>query len=351
MADPIIAGTEPPQPKFELWMEQLDGETAGATGKQQINIAPLVLSVTYADHIHGESDELEIEIDDFCLEPGNTVFKGDWLPEKGQGIELKIGYVGGALFDCGRFEVDEITFKGPPDTLTIRALNAQVKKPLRQDDHRRYENQTLLAVAQAVATRQGLTLIGANTGKMAAISLKRVTQNGEADLAFLKRLAEPYGYAFKVTTQYLVFMAIADLEAAEPFTTIDRTDLIDWELTDTTRETYKKCEVRYHDPDTAAVILGQAGDADAVKNDTLKVTCRLENQGQATARAEESLRRANAAGKNGRCRLPGHPGLAAGCALNLTGFQRLSGKFLIESSRHRLDRSGGYVSELEVRRV
>lgn len=53
----------------------------------------------------------------------------------------------------------------------------------------------------------------------------------------------------------------------------------------------------------------------------------------------------------GSLTLPGNPKLVAGVTFDLTDCGKLSGKYLIESARHRLDRGGGYTTELEVKRV
>lgn len=49
--------------------------------------------------------------------------------------------------------------------------------------------------------------------------------------------------------------------------------------------------------------------------------------------------------------LIGNPKLVAGNTVQLEDCGRLSGKYLIESARHRRDRSSGYTTELEVKRV
>ena len=45
------------------------------------------------------------------------------------------------------------------------------------------------------------------------------------------------------------------------------------------------------------------------------------------------------------------PGLVAGINVELAGFGQLSGTWQVAKSVHRIDRSGGYVTELELRRV
>lgn len=332
-----------PHPVFQLWTEDLYGK--GPQG-DQVNIAPFITQVTYSDKAHGESDELRLEVDDF-----DGLFRGEWIPQKGQGITLAIGYEGEAMEPRGRFEVDEVEFSGPPDVLTIKALNAAVKKTLRQSNHKAYEGTTLLEVARQVAHRHGFEVIHEGAEGMSRIKLARVTQNGERDLSFLKRLAEPYGYVFKVTDKHLVFTSLRALESQAPILHFDKTQLSSWRFTDGTKETWKKAEVRYHDPATGRIRKGQAGDEAAVKVDSLKLNARVESDAQAQAMAEESLRRANGRGKTGSITLPGNIRVLSGVTLELTGLLMLSGTYLVESSTHKLTRSAGYVTDAEVKRV
>ncbi|MCM2545447.1 hypothetical protein [Burkholderia glumae] len=46
----------------------------------------------------------------------------------------------------------------------------------------------------------------------------------------------------------------------------------------------------------------------------------------------------------------GNTKLAAGTSIELLELGKLSGKYLIESARHRLDRGGGYQTEVELKR-
>jgi len=72
---------------------------------------------------------------------------------------------------------------------------------------------------------------------------------------------------------------------------------------------------------------------------------------QADARARCELARANREQTQGAARLQGRPQLLAGSVLTLTGAGRLDGNYLIQTSRHSLSRSGGYVTDIEFCRV
>lgn len=67
------------------------------------DISPYLLSVGYTDRLSGESDELELRLEDT-----DGRWRGDWYPGKGDSLAVSIGYAGQELVSCGSFEIDEI---------------------------------------------------------------------------------------------------------------------------------------------------------------------------------------------------------------------------------------------------
>ena len=93
-----------PHPMFVLSYEQKNITS---------DITPYVRSVTYTDYLSGQSDEVEVELEDT---DGRWVRA--WYPGKGDRLTLKIGYEGEPLLPCGVFEIDEIEKNGVAKTLT-----------------------------------------------------------------------------------------------------------------------------------------------------------------------------------------------------------------------------------------
>lgn len=69
------------------------------------DISPYLLSVGYTDRLSGESDELELRLEDT-----DGRWRGDWYPGKGDSLTVSIGYAGQEPVSCGSFEIDEIDF-------------------------------------------------------------------------------------------------------------------------------------------------------------------------------------------------------------------------------------------------
>ena len=300
------------------------------------SIAPNVISVSYSDCEHGKSDEVEIQIED-----RDNLWKSCWYPSKCDTINLNIGYESEKLLNCGSFEIDEMEFSAPPDTITLKALAANITKPMRQNNSVAYENKTLLQIAQEIAQNHNLTLVG----NIRDIKIQRITQNQKRDLEFLKNLAEEYGYIFKVSDNKLTFYDIAVLRSQNTALTFTRQEIISFNFKDKTHDQYKSCEVSYHDSknkrDITASVNGNSTRADA-----LKLNKRCENKEQALLKASAALN------KNlpieGTVTLIGNPNVVAGLNIQLNGIYNLSGKYHIKSAKHIIDRNTGYKTELEV---
>ncbi|MDT8714949.1 late control protein D, partial [Pseudomonas aeruginosa] len=85
--------------------------------------------------------------------------------------------------------------------------------------------------------------------------------------------------------------------------------------------------------------------------DTAKQRKRAVSAQVAMARAKADQARQNRERTTAYWTLLGRPNLVSGNIVTLNGAGQFGGAFLILSARHRLDRAGGYVVELEVCRV
>jgi phage protein D len=306
------------------------------------DIAPEVVSVTYTDHEHGKSDEIEVTIED-----RTGKWKDTWYPTKGDTIDLWVGYRLGPVMPCGTFRLDEPEFSGPPDQVSLRGLAASITDDLRTKKSRAYEAQTLGGIAGTIAGEHGLSVVG----DIVDVTFQRVTQDNETDLAFLKRLAEDYGHSFTVRGGQLIFAQTDALRSAGPVIALGRGDLMSYSLRDKTRETYKACEVSYQDPVTKELITHTVHAEGVESGDTLKRQIRVENAAHAATRARAMLDEQNRSELAGSLKVSGEPLLVAGVNVALTGLGRLSGTYHVVRSTHTVARSGGYTTAVEVERV
>jgi phage protein D len=336
-----------PQPDFSLTYTGTD-ITA--------DVRPFTVSVSLTDNLEGKSDECQIS-----LENRDLRWLNDWLPGEADRISLALGYKD-ALGTAVEFEIDEVSFEGVPDTITLSGVATPITAALRQRNAVAYENTTLAAIAKKIADKHKLELVGS----LPNIKFKRVTQKHETDLAFLRRIALDYGIVFKVESlTKLVFFRVTELESAEPVLDLNRVGLgTRYQIKRQAAGTYKQANVSYQNPATGEFIdvtVGLDGkeipkpkdneEGLIASEDELRISERVESLAIAKVRAVEELKRANQSRLTISATVPGNTLLAAGVCFRLIGFFKADGKYLIETVKHNLARSGGYTSQLDARKI
>lgn len=424
-------------------------------------IAPMVTSAEYSDHLEGTSDEFQL-----TLEDRHGRWREGWWPANGDTLQAQLGYAGRVLLDAGAFTVDEVSLRGKPDSVSISATAVVKGEATQSTRYRAFEGMTLKAIVETLATELELTVVG----DIEELALARITQTSST-LAFLRNLAKDFGYAFSIRPPKMVFYPITTLEAASVTVTIDRTDVSSYDLKGTTQDTYVACEVSYLDPRSkalrqvrvevahareAVVVSTEASTASVDESEAvtdpsviiptrdlremspmmtgddvlswqtfcsgqgvdpgpldskfgpltrrgtvnmqvrlgteadgivgpetvrlaqeagwgrlaqsvsgasdsagsgvsvesvgrvLRHDLRLESAEIATVRARALLLEANRLKASGSLSFPGRPNVVAGATIGLTGMGRLSGKYMVQTSTHRVGRSSGYATSVEV---
>lgn len=302
------------------------------------DVSPYVTSIEYTDVEHGESDELQI-----CFEDSERLWQRAWIPTKGDSLRCYIGYEAEKLLNCGIFEIDELEFETPPDVITVKGLATGIKKPLRQKNSVGYENKTLKQIAKEIADKHGYTLIG----EIAEVRVDRITQNKERDLTFLTKLAEEYGYIFKIAENNLVFYDVQKLKGAKSAHIFYKSDLTQINLSEKTSQKYKSVQVSYYDPKKKKTVKATARNENVAKGDTLKINVRCSDRKQAIVKAKAALGTADTK-ISGSIEMVGNPYMIAGLNIELKGIGHFSGKYHLKKVRHILDRNSGYKTVCEV---
>lgn len=311
------------------------------------------LEITYTDKKHGESDECQVKVHN-----STGQWLDAWAPKKGDTFTLDYGYTGNTV-PAGEFTVDGTSAEGDSsgDTVTFKGLATPKTKELRSKEHQPYENQSLKEIVQKIGGKHGFTV----QGDVNDIKFDRITQNGERDLQFLKRLADDYGHYFTIKGKKLIFTDRNKLRAREPVRTIDRIaefgqTLKSYNLQDADDKAASGAEVNYTHPQRKKLVTGKAsaeGDLGEVTSsgDIVKATVRVDNQEQAERIAKSRLDNQNADKVSGDLTLVGDPLLCAGQVIGLKNFGRYDGKYLIGQSTHTMQRSGGYETKIAIERA
>lgn len=303
-----------------------------------------LLSLTYSDKVAGESDEIQLTVEDSA-----GLWRNAWLPTKGDRLDVSIGFVE-YLFPCGVFEIDEIEISGPPDVVNIRGLAAGITQAVRTRRSYSHERKSLSQIAGTIAKEHGLTVSGTIDRD---VLIDRRSQNRETDLGFLHRLSKEFGYVFSVRGTQLVFSSIYELESASSVAELHRSDLIRYNLKDTSSAVYKSAKVKYHDPNSQELVEASVDDETGFETtgDVLTIFDKAENRQQAEQKARAALHLSNTRSQEGTISIPGNPLILAGVNFDLTGLGRLSGVYHVKSSTHSMTPSGGYTTEAEIKKV
>lgn len=299
--------------------------------------------LSYTDHVTGETDEIEIKLDD-----SDGLWRSSWFPKKGDQISVEIG--SSPVLNCGVFEIDEIELMGPPDTVTIRGIGAGVKRAVRTKQTVAYEKQTVQKIVQTVADRNGFSVVMSEPEKF-SIVVPRVTQNRESDLSFLNRLAASWGAAFSLREETITFEKKTTIEDKSPIKTLTRKDLTKYSFKDKTFETYAKAKLGVHDPGASETVESSAEATDTDSEDTLVIQDSASSQPEADAKTEAALSDKNNKSTEANVTVYGDTDLLSGVNFDLTGMGEISGTYHIETSVHKIDRSSGYTTQMEIKRL
>ena len=308
------------------------------------DISAMVTDITYRDYAAHYTDEVEV-----VLEDRDRRWQGAWLPTRGDSVILLIGYAGEDLLPCGAFQVDDLEFRGPPDELRLRCIASGITPSIRTQRWAAYESMTLGQVAQTVAARHQMTFI--DSAEAPNVQFARVTQSGETDLAFLRRVAWLHNYDFSIRGGQLIFYSRSQLENTPPVYAISRSGVTRFEFRMRSEEVYSSGAAAYHNPATKRLIRQSANDVSSPTGDELNIVTRCETAQQANLKATAALHDANMLQTVASLALEGATLLIAGNNTTISGFGMMDGTYHIISSTHRLNRRTGYSTEIEARRV
>ncbi|MDR3134259.1 MAG: hypothetical protein LBU42_09640 [Prevotellaceae bacterium] len=308
------------------------------------DVSRYLSGINYTDRLEYESDDISLSFEDTLGK-----WQSAWYPSQGDSLQVKIGRPGRFL-DCGVFEIDEIELELSPDTLTVKALAASIKKSLRTKESKAFEEQTLWSIAKYFADKHKFRIVG-EQGALEKIAIDRKTQERQTDLSFLSNLAKDYGYALSLHWDTLYFTDKAQLESRKAILTIPRSVMSNARFRDKTSEIYNGVVVNRRDGKKNKntewkIMSGKEGEGDI-----LVLEEDVENEQQALAIGKAKLNDKKREKYSGSLTVPGNTKLVAGINIELTGVGKFSGKWHIISSTHTIDPSGGYTTGVEIRKI
>ena len=320
------------------------------------SIKPYLLSVTYTDNEEGETDDLQIKVQDR---------EGEWLQswldraiEAAAGARLTFSaaftqknWGGGATLPTGDFELDGVSYDGPPSTAAVKGTSLPFSAPIRQTKKSKaWENYALSGIAGEVAGANGLRCLFESANDP---FYERVEQRKTSDSAFLAKLCKDAGISLKATDGALILFDQAVYEAKPPVLTIRKGAKGGYTKvslsTGAADHQYGSCRVSYVDPGSGKCIEGTFSASEEETGQCLEISAKVSDAGEAKALAEKRLRLHNRLTRFASFTFPGNPALVASVTVQLEGWGGWDGRYIIKQAVHTVN-SSGYTTKITARR-
>jgi phage protein D len=311
-------------------------------------IAPRLVSLKLSEKRGEDADELEIQVHDHDsrLE----------IPPEGALLDVALGWKRGpgvtvGLVDKGKFKVDEVSWAGPPDILTIKARSADFTDGFRVRREKKWKGTTVGAVLQEIAGGNGLK--AAVDSELASIALPVLAQDQRSDAAMLRFLGRRFDAVATVKAGALIFSPIGKGStaggAALPSFVLTRKAGDSYRWSRPAREDYGGCEARWHDKDKGTRQTVKEGGDGKGKPKRLRRTFHSETSAKHAAKAEHNrIKRAAASfeltlGYGSASLYPEQKGQVQGFKPSID-----SAAWLISEVEHELDGQGGFRTRLKL---
>lgn len=383
--------------KLELDLETLRGTNRARRTEAHLffdgvditaSMKPYLLSMEYTDNADGETDDLQIKLQD-----RDELWAESWLaqilsaatlpvsksisntyrtkeerkndkdkeePPRESNLRLQAliiqrnwnGDGKDSVLDCGEFFLDEIAASGPPNTVTLKCSSAPYRATLRQTQvSRHWQNIRLSEIAKIIADKTGLELVNLLRYDP---WISTSEQNKESDARYLSRLCQTFDVNLKFTNTSIVLYTGQAETGAEPLQ-IGKGDLTGYDFrVGKAQQEYDSCRVSYVTP-TGTVYSGTAYvedyDPEREENLHLELSIKCASDAEARLLAAYQLDRHNRFANTGTITMAGNPRVVGGVEVVLWGFGLWNGHWAVSSATHTVDGGGGYATKAELRRL
>ena len=241
-------------------------------------ISPRLISLELTDNRGLEADQLSITLSDH---DGLLA-----MPATGAQLRLWLGWSDTGLVDKGSYTLDEIEHSGAPDTLSLRARSAELRKSLKTRRERSWSNTTLGEVIRDVALGNGLKPTIAQ--QLDALIILQLDQANESDANLIARLGEEFDAVASVKAGCLLCMPSGGGRSvtgiALPHITLTREDGDQHRYLQADRDSYDGVRAYFYDINSAQKQQAIAGGGENLKD--LRHTYSDQQSALRAARAE-----------------------------------------------------------------
>ncbi|WJV64376.1 contractile injection system protein, VgrG/Pvc8 family [Pectobacteriaceae bacterium CE70] len=184
-------------PDFLITLIKSEATASSSTTELQqntVNISQRLISMSLEDNIGFASDSLTITLDD---SDGQLQ-----MPQRGEKIAVSIGWKGQWLTRKGSYIVDQITYTGATDKITVMARSVDFRGTFNSPRSDSYHATTLGDIAKTIAERNELSV--AIDTSLSLKTIEHVDQSNESDVKFISRIARQYGATVTLKNDVLI---------------------------------------------------------------------------------------------------------------------------------------------------
>ena len=268
-----------------------------------------------------------------------------------RGLKIKANINNGTgMLDCGSFELDDISYSGPPAVVNLKGTSLPYSSSIRQTQKSKsWEKYYLSGIAQEIASNGGMTCMYLSEEDP---YYDRTEQYKTSDISFLKKLCEDSGKSLKCTNNIIVIFEQSEYESKEAlFTLSPGCGYSKFSFKTEENDKYYSCKVSYVGSDGKLIsATATAEDNDGKDKQTLSVTQKVNSKAEAKALAEKLLRLHNKYEKVLSFTFPGNTEYVSGITVTVTGFGLFDGKYIIKQAKHDVSKSG-YTTSITLRHI
>ena len=299
-----------------------------------------MLGLSISDEAGLKSDQAEITLDN----RDNAITLPNDLNVP---LIISTGYKETFLLPMGTYVFDEVTTKGPPDTLIIRGKAANLGGSIQNQKTRNWDDVTLGQIVRTIEHDLDPKIAQAYQD----ISYDHLDQTDESDINFLTRLAHDHDAMATVKGQALLFIGKGQGQTASgqpmPPVDIDKIGVIRHAMTWAKRDDFKSVEAYWQNTQTGKKEKVTEGEGSPVKK--LRHTYATEDEARRAARAK--LSETSRGSKTFNVTIPGNPLIAAEGQINVKGFvEGVNGTWSIVRVRHEI-RLSGFTTQIEAEKT
>lgn len=291
------------------------------------------------------SDEAGIQADTGEIVLDDRDYRIEW-PKHGAELQMSLGYRGQPLRPLGSYVVDEVTYHGPPNTLTIRAKAADMIASLKAPKVREWSQLSIGKIVEQIAAEHQLQ--PKVSASKASMVIPHIDQTDESDLHLLTRLAKQVDAVAKPANGYLLFVNKGEVKAASgqtlPTVTIASHHILQHRLTQADRGKYSSVRTYWHNTDTATCMAAMSGGGEPIYT----VRDPYPDAKQAADAGYAKLTQLQRGQASLSLTLIGNTQLQAEGLITVSGLRHpINGDWLVQRVHHQLDANQGFTTQVE----